>query len=901
MIKLTDEQKKTFYSLGNFNTYQFRFADIDLTIDNETLHSESVVIKESICDAEDLELGGCIASSCEFEVSEIIDKVLAGLEFTAKMLVNDGNSVTIPMGRYRVDSAKRVDDKDYKKIIAYDALYDASVDVTEWYNKFFYVVATKEEPIVVGEIEDLWEHGDYNIDNSDNKAPLYGYFLNGTVPEELRDTTFLDTSDGSLYQAVEENGRYIWKVVYNCTRKTTTKCIYATGTLKQMRESLLNYLNIPFVEQTLVNDDITVTRTLDLSENGSSITGAELLKSICVINGGFGKINRDGKFEVINLGAPGLYPEETLYPSEDLYPQDTVVIGASDEFPSYRSVIYEDYDTSAITGLILKTNSEDVGSTIGTNENPYIISGNSIIYGKTNEELQKIGANILVYLRQCVYRPNTTTLEGLPYIETGDSYGVEKERDIFASYLFSRTLNGIQALKDTFEAKGNKIRANENTESNTIAQLQAKTLTIEKSVNGISVEVTDLEKNASSKFEQTAEQIQAEVTRAKASEGELSGRITITASDITAEVTRATNAEESLSSRIRLTDSSITQEVTRATNAEESLSASLTLKIDKDDNNRIVSMINASADVITLNSNRLVVNSSDFKLDQYGNATFSGKLSSPTMEGDLTIADNLSVANGKFVVNGGAGGAYASVSGYLSVTDYVNAFGHIYSADYIEAAGYIKTDKIQTRYSGDNLEILTTSGGKIKLYDSSETYGVVMDKNSSNKYHFRPGSNGALDCGSASYHWDNVYANNGSIVTSDRDEKTNIKEMSEAYANALIDGTKPKIYMMKKNNSGRTHAGMIAQDLEQQLLESGMSSQDFAGFIKYQKEDENGFMTGQFGYGIRYEEYIAPLIKYCQCLKKDLKQEVFSRQQMYLQLLVLQGEVEILKQRIGGN
>lgn len=878
MLNLTDSQKESFYKSGAyFNDYEFYFPDLDYTITNETLHQESVTIKESICDSEDLQLGGCIASSCEFEVSEIIDKVLAGLEFTAKMLVNDGNSVTIPMGRYRVDSAKRVDDKDYKKIIAYDALYDASVDVTEWYNKFFYVVATKEEPIVVGEIEDLWEHGDYNIDNSDNKAPLYGYFLNGTVPEELRDTTFLDTSDGSLYQAVEENGRYIWKVVYNCTRKTTTKCIYATGTLKQMRESLLNYLNIPFVEQTLVNDDITVTRTLDLSENGSSITGAELLKSICVINGGFGKINRDGKFEVINLGAPGLYPEETLYPSEDLYPQDTVVIGASDEFPSYRSVIYEDYDTSAITGLILKTNSEDVGSTIGTNENPYIISGNSIIYGKTNEELQKIGANILVYLRQCVYRPNTTTLEGLPYIETGDSYGVEKERDIFASYLFSRTLNGIQALKDTFEAKGNKIRANENTESNTIAQLQAKTLTIEKSVNGISVEVTDLEKNASSKFEQTAEQIQAEVTRAKASEGELSGRITITASDITAEVTRATNAEESLS-------------------------ASLTLKIDKDDNNRIVSMINASADVITLNSNRLVVNSSDFKLDQYGNATFSGKLSSPTMEGDLTIADNLSVANGKFVVNGGAGGAYASVSGYLSVTDYVNAFGHIYSADYIEAAGYIKTDKIQTRYSGDNLEILTTSGGKIKLYDSSETYGVVMDKNSSNKYHFRPGSNGALDCGSASYHWDNVYANNGSIVTSDRDEKTNIKEMSEAYANALIDGTKPKIYMMKKNNSGRTHAGMIAQDLEQQLIIGGMSSKDFAGFIKYQKEDENGCPTGEYGYGIRYEEFIAPIIKYCQCLKRDLKQETTKNQQLQFQLLNLQSEFTILKQQLlGGN
>ncbi len=42
-----------------------------------------------------------------------------------------------PMGVYRVDSAKCVDDKDYKKIIAYDALYDASVDISDIYNSIF--------------------------------------------------------------------------------------------------------------------------------------------------------------------------------------------------------------------------------------------------------------------------------------------------------------------------------------------------------------------------------------------------------------------------------------------------------------------------------------------------------------------------------------------------------------------------------------------------------------------------------------------------------------------------------------------------------------------------------------------------------------------------------------------
>ena len=50
-----------------------------------------------------------------------------------------------------------------------------------------------------------------------------------------------------------------------------------------------------------------------------------------------------------------------------------------------------------------------------------------------------------------------------------------------------------------------------------------------------------------------------------------------------------------------------------------------------------------------------------------------------------------------------------------------------------------------------------------------------------------------------------------------------------------------------------------------------------------------------------YEEYIAPLIKYSQCLKRDLKQEIEKNQQLQFQLLNLQGEFMILKQQILGG
>lgn len=635
MLNLTDSEKECFYGRGTyFNDYEFNFPDLNFTITNETLHQESVTIKESICDSEDLQLGGCIASSCEFEVSELENNQLAGLEFTAKLLVNDGKDAVVKMGKYRVDSAKRVNDKDYRKIVAYDALYDAQIDVSDWYNKVFYVVSEYEEVVAIGDIDDLWEHGDYYIDNSGSKPPWIAFFANGAVPEEAHDTTYLDTSTGKLYEAQDINKDddskdelYRWVEVYQCKRKTTTKRIYAKTTLKKLRESLLNHLNISFIEQDLINDDVTIERTFDGSDTGE-IIGTDILKYICELNAGFGKINRDGKFEVIQLTSAGLYPEETLYPSEDLYPEESnyELLSAEENEANYISVAYEEYETEAITGVIVKSNSDDVGQVVGTKDNAYMLTGNPLIYNKTSEDLTKIGQNIFTKIKGITYRPNTTTLEGLPYLETGDYYILTKNNDDLVSPIFTRTLTGIQALKDTFESKGNKLRVNGDSQTSEIMTLQSRMLKIQKGVDGLLIEVTDLDENTSSRFEQTASKIEAEVKRASNAEGELSGRITVTADQITQEVTRAKAEEATLSGRITVTAGEITQEVSRATSEENTLRASISLKIDKDDDGQIISMINESADVITLNSNRLVIDSTNFSLDRSGNVSMKGKV-----------------------------------------------------------------------------------------------------------------------------------------------------------------------------------------------------------------------------------------------------------------------------------
>lgn len=553
-MQVTDEEKKALLGgAGYFNDYVIKFPSV--TITNETIHQESVSIKQAITGDGDLEFGGCIASTFEFEVSEVLTEELKGQEFTTELLVNNGNAARAKMGTYIAETVTQVDDNDYKKVVGYDAFYKMQDDISDWYNSFF---------------------------------------------------------------------------------SNTTQT-----TLKSFRQSLLLHFGVESEVQSLPNDNMTIAKTIDTTSN--KITGQALLKMTCVLAGGFGIINRDGKFEITYLTSEPLYPEENLYPEETLYPEDGEFeyIGLNEDgaevvYPEYRSVTYEEYNVQRISCLILKTNKSSITATIGTDtSNPYIISGNYLLYGKTTEELNTIGNNIVNKFTSVVgYRPCEITTDGMAWLDIGSQIALEKKNDDIVAYLFSRELKGIQALTDTISAKGNKYRDNQTSVEDDIEdlknkddELDEKTDEISDSIDEVSGNLDDLAEKTSVSLKKNEDSIMAEVTRAKGEEANLSARITLTAEEFSSELS---NLSDSTSSRFAQTANSITAEVNRATNAESDLSASISLKIDKDDNDQIVSMINASADVIELNSNRLVVNSSNFSLDRYGNVSMSGEVNAKT-------------------------------------------------------------------------------------------------------------------------------------------------------------------------------------------------------------------------------------------------------------------------------
>lgn len=132
---------------------------------------------------------------------------------------------------------------------------------------------------------------------------------------------------------------------------------------------------------------------------------------------------------------------------------------------------------------------------------------------------------------------------------------------------------------------------------------------------------------------------------------------------------------------------------------------------------------------------------------------------------------------------------------------------------------------------------------------------------------FRPRDATSNSLGTARYMWSDVYVENDPIVTSDANAKKDIVcdlTRYESFFNALS----PCTYKFIDGESGRTHLGMISQDVEKALADCNISDMDFAGFIKSPKKDEKGnVVDGEYAYALRYGEFIPLLIWQVQKLK----------------------------------
>lgn len=267
--------------------------------------------------------------------------------------------------------------------------------------------------------------------------------------------------------------------------------IEATMTLKAFRDSFFEYIGFEQADIILINDNMVIHKTIDATE----LSGLDVIKAICEINGAFGHFNRYGVFQYVYLSNYAVYPSETLYPRDDLYPGGGNIENVSNAYyipPSEQN----DYIVRNINKLQIRQEDGDIGAIVTasnyTNEeaNSYIVNSNFLVYGQSAEELKNIANNLSTKIFGISYTPNKTNTVAMPYMEVGDGFYVDSVKTPFTSYILKRTLSGIQGMRDLWEAEGEEFQPEIVSNSNQeIMQLQSRVNKLSITVDGFNAEI----------------------------------------------------------------------------------------------------------------------------------------------------------------------------------------------------------------------------------------------------------------------------------------------------------------------------------------------------------------------------------------------------------------------------
>lgn len=226
-------------------------------------------------------------------------------------------------------------------------------------------------------------------------------------------------------------------------------------TVINLRNSFFSYFGITQEADYLTNDAMSVNKTIE----DKVITGSRIIKSICQINGVYGRISREGKFQYVHLveGTEALYPREDLFPADDLYPSAENALDNVNK-AHFTAISFENYRVSPITKVQIVDKEGQIATTSGSGDNIFTIKDNPLVWDKPASELAPVATNLYNTIQGLWYTPSNIECVGLPYVECGDFVLMAARRSIIRAYVLSRTLKGIQILTDTYEANGDKTQ-----------------------------------------------------------------------------------------------------------------------------------------------------------------------------------------------------------------------------------------------------------------------------------------------------------------------------------------------------------------------------------------------------------------------------------------------------------
>lgn len=655
-MEVSDEIK-SLYKKTNDSTV---VKDYAIKIGNEVLNNEKIVfgsfkLQEELCSSEQLTFGECNAAQLQFQCAAEIGDIKA-MSIRVSQVIN-GNE--IKLGVFNVDSCILTANKRYRDIVAYDNIYLFREDVSGWYNSLSF-------PITVNQmLVSLCSHIGVAYENNS--------LINGNVildkttePDELMGSTVIKCIaeiNGGFFRAGTEGKLEFITIDTNASDSLQVKN-YRSLKIEDFTTRKYTRLNIRSEEG-------------DIGASAGAGDNAYIIEDNFLLYGKSTEELRAIAQKIYNAIKDVSYTPYTAEQAGLPYIKPGNIID------------YELVSGKIFTGLVLRrtltgtqilkdsiktTGTERTEAVYGIEKEIIKLKGKANVLKRTIEETKLTITNVEEGLTNEIHQTasgltaqieqvskeagkempiysvtETPALDNYPadtfYKDIYYPYEPEDERvlypgdwtwefdtDTYKLYAGSIAYNEAtgDCYKFVYEAGEFSWRK---LEGNELSYILSSIAGLKIETGQITLEVQETRKDIANNY----------YTKVEAD-----SKITQSAESITQEVTELREAMDSdyytkveADSKIKQSATGIKQDVSATYATKETVtevSGSLELKVDKNDNNQIVSMLNASADEIYLKSNRFRLESTNTTITKDGslttkNGTFTGKITGAEIEG----------------------------------------------------------------------------------------------------------------------------------------------------------------------------------------------------------------------------------------------------------------------------
>lgn len=237
------------------------------------------------------------------------------------------------------------------------------------------------------------------------------------------------------------------------------------GTLYAFAQQVCQACELTLANESIPNGDLPVEKFAV-----AGFTGRQLMQWVGQASGRFCRAREDGMVELAFYA-----------------PKDVRITPDGEAYAFCDSLIWEDYQVAPIDAVHIRANTKDLGVTCGGGSNGYVITGNPLLSGGSQEQTQEAARVLYEVLRGVTYTPCRLSVLATTEIQAGDILQVtDRNGRDFSIYVMHRVQQG---QKDTLECTGSPRRDSPSAMGDhSWEELQGKVLELEVSVDGLRAE-----------------------------------------------------------------------------------------------------------------------------------------------------------------------------------------------------------------------------------------------------------------------------------------------------------------------------------------------------------------------------------------------------------------------------